>query len=369
MAELLKNVYNKEFITILSGIITEVLPEFEASYFAKKVFDSDWKNKELKQRMSHIAYAMKFQMPEEYEKRISVVLELVEQIKMKGFDSTLEWMFLPEFIDDLDENNYKVSINALEKVTQFTTCEFAVRPFILKYPEQLIVQMMEWASHENANVRRLATEGCRPRLPWSMALPFLKNDPNPIMPILEKLKNDSSLTVRRSVANNLNDIAKDNPETVIKTAKKWIGKTEETDWVVKHASRTLLKQGNLEVMKLFGFGDINELEIKAFKVNTPTVKIGEYLSFSFRLKNQTKTRTKLRLEYGLYYQKANGNLARKVFKISEKMYKPNSETEINKRQSFKIISTRKFHVGLHQVSIIINGVELDRLDFELKKEE
>ena len=366
MAELLKNVFNKEFISTLSGIILEVIPGFDSDSFSKKVLDLEWENKELKQRMSHIVFAMKFQMPEEYEKRISILLALVENLKKKGFESTLEWMFLPEFIDDLEVEYFDLSVNALEKVTQFTTCEFAVRPFILKYPEQMILQMTKWASHENYRVRRLATEGCRPRLPWAMALPFLKKNPKPILPILEKLKKDSSLTVRRSVANNLNDISKDNPQVVIEIIKKWIGKTEETDWVVKHASRTLLKQGNLEVMKLFGFGDIDELEIVNFKVNTSIVKIGEVLEFSFVLKNNNKASTKLRLEYGLYYQKANGSLARKVFKISEKVFNPNSFTEISKKQSFKVISTRKFHVGLHQVSIIINGVELNKLNFELK---
>src|SRR5690606_35514298 len=107
--------------------------------------------------------------------------------------------------------------------------------------------------HKHWGVRRLASEGCRPRLPWGMALSHLKEDPLPIIPILENLKNDPSRFVRLSVANNMNDIVKDNPQTVIELAKKWYGTSKEVDWVIKHGCRTLLKQGNPDVMALFGF--------------------------------------------------------------------------------------------------------------------
>jgi hypothetical protein len=127
----------------------------------------------------------------------------------------------------------------------------------------------------------------------------------------------------------------------------------------------LLKQGGSEVMQLFGFGSVAKIDVNNFEVTTPIVSIGGSLEFNFQLKNKSNQELKLRLEYGLYYQKANGSLAKKVFKISEKMYSGNSLTTINRKQSFKIITTRKFHVGKHQVSIIINGVEFSSLDFEL----
>ncbi|MCL4128434.1 UNVERIFIED_CONTAM: hypothetical protein GTU68_050589 [Idotea baltica] len=274
-------------------------------------------------------------------------------------------MFLPDFIELYGMDDYDVSMQALEEITQFVSCEFAIRPFLLAHPKKGIQQMIKWSHHKHPMVRRLSTEGCRPRLPWAMALPFLKADPAPILPILEQLKNDESESVRRSVANNLNDIAKDNPETVVRIAKEWKGKTKETDWVVKHASRTLLKQGNLELMSLFGFGNVEKIAIEQFQVLTPTVKIGEALEFSFNLINNSSTPSMLRLEYGLYYQKANGSLSKKVFKISEKSYDAKSSTTIHRKQSFKVITTRKFHVGLHQVSLIINGIEFDKYDFEL----
>ena len=192
-----------------------------------------------------------------------------------------------------------------------------------------------------------------------------KENPSSVLPILENLKNDESAYVRKSVANNLNDIAKDNPKTVIALVKKWQGKTKNTDWVIKHGSRTLLKQGNSELMQVFGFGSIENININNFKIITPVVKVGDALEFTFQVSNNNETDCKLRLEYGLYYQKANASLSKKVYKISEKILNKQSLTSMKRKQSFKLITTRKFHVGLHQLSIIINGNELDKIDFEL----
>jgi 3-methyladenine DNA glycosylase AlkC len=227
-------------------------------------------------------------------------------------------------------------------------------------------QMLTWSKHKHWAVRRLSSEGCRPRLPWHVALPNLKENPTPIIPILENLKNDTSEIVRKSVANNLNDIAKDSPETVINLAKKWQGESKNTDWVIKHGCRTLLKQGNAEVMKIFGFDTtIKNISIQNFQILTPKVKIGKSLEFDFELLNNNKKKAKIRLEYGIYYQKANGTLSKKVYKISEKEYAGNSITQITRKQSFRVITTRVFHLGLHQISIIINGNELEKYDFEL----
>lgn len=214
-------------------------------------------------------------------------------------------------------------------------------------------------------VRRLSTEGCRPRLPWAMALPFLKRDPAPILPILENLKSDDSESVRRSVANNLNDIAKDHPDQVIDIAERWLGKSKETDWVVKHGCRTLLKQGHPEALKLFGLGEVKGVEIVDFKLKTPKISLGDYLEFSSLLVNKNDHKVHLRLEYAVYYVKANGTLSKKVYKISEKEYDAASSTLIERRQHFKPISTRKYHPGLHQIAMVVNGREFERHDFEL----
>jgi len=318
--------------------------------------------------MRHITVVLKNHLSEDFQKNCAYILKTIPALLDNGFKpDNLEFIFFPDFIELYGLDDYETSINAFEQITQFVTCEFAVRPFIIRYENKIIKQMLSWSKHSHPMVRRLSSEGCRPRLPWAIGLPSLKKDPKSILPILENLKNDSSESVRRSVANNLNDISKDNPQITIALVKKWKGVTSETDALTKHACRTLLKQGNLEVLQLFGFGSVDEIRVTDFRTLTPVVKIGEYLNFTFKLLNKSNQPFKIRLEYGVYFQIKNGSLSKKVFQISEKEYKEKSETVINKKHAFKIITTRTFYPGLHQLSIIINGVEFNRADFKLKK--
>ncbi len=226
----------------------------------------------------------------------------------------------------------------------------------------MIRTMTGWSKHESYKVRRLASEGSRPRLPWAMAIPALKKDPSPVLPLLENLKNDPSEWVRRSVANNINDIAKDHPDVVIALAARWRGGSKETDAIIKHGCRTLLKQGHAEILEQYGLKSEN-IVLKDFKILTPEVKIGEGLEFTFSISNQNPSAQTVRLEYAVYYKKSKGHLAKKVFKISEKIYQPYAVANIHRRQSFKLITTRVFYPGDHQLSVIINGEEKEALDF------
>ena len=366
MAELFKNIYNQTFFDRFTNVVKEVVSDFDINSFLKEIYDDEWEDRELKQRMRHITYVFKNQLTDNFKTNVEIILKLIPVLEKNRFrPDNLEFIFLPDFIEVYGSQDYDTSVNAFETITQFVSCEFAVRPFLINNQKAMLKQMFAWSNHKHPMVRRLASEGCRPRLPWAMAIPFLKEDPEPIIPILENLKNDVSLSVRRSVANNLNDISKDHPKRVIEIIKKWKGVTKETDSLVKHASRTLLKQGNPVVMKLFGFGELDKISISDFRILSPVVRVGGVLEFLFTIENASNSGTKIRLEYGLYYQKANGTLSRKVFKISEKEYSKNSKTVIHRKQSFKIITTRKFHTGKHQLAIIINGKELEKKDFNL----
>jgi len=363
-----KNIYNENFFSLFTSSLKQVYPTFEPARFMDHIYDDEWEGRELKQRMRHITKALRKQLPDDFQESVGLIIRTIEKLKEKGIkEHSVEYMFFPDYIECYGLEHVDVSLSAIERITQFTSCEFAIRPFIIRYQGYLMEKMQLWSKHADHRVRRLASEGCRPRLPWAMALPGLKKDPSPIQPILENLKNDGSEFVRRSVANNLNDIAKDNPDLVIETVKRWKGDTKETDWIVKHASRTLLKQGNPELMRLFGFGSIDDIRISSFKVHTPKVQLGDYLKFSFRLENISEGPVNIRLEYGIYYKKANGSLSRKVFKISEKGYAANSTALVERKQHFKPITTRVYHAGEHQVSIIINGVEGQKESFEFFK--
>jgi len=371
-----KNMFNRQFFDRFTKALKRVI-DFDEQKFVSQIMDDEWENRELMQRVKHIAAVLKNFLPPDYKEAIAKILELLNHerdtqpdfsvVDDTKFGLTLEYGgILSDFVYQYGVDDYQTSTQAIEEITQFTSCEFAVRPFIIKYPNEMMKQMILWSKHEHWGVRRLSSEGCRPRLPWAMALPDLKENPAPILPILENLKNDVSRFVRLSVANNLNDIAKDNPEIVIDLARKWQGESENIDWIIKHGCRTLLKQGNSEVMELFGFGAaIKNINIEDFHISTPKVKIGKSLEFSFKLLNNNTKKTNIRLEYGLYYQKANGTLSKKVCKISEKEYTENSITQITRKHSFKVVTTRVLHPGLHQVSVIINGNEFEKYDFEL----
>jgi len=375
--ELLKNMYNEQFFDRFTKDLKCVINDFDTCKFVSKIMDSEWENRELKQRNEHIATVLRDFLPADYRKAIAKILELLETVKdtLPDYSEINDTQFslsfeygwiLDNFVEKYGLDDYETSIKAIEKLTQFTSCEFAVRPFIIKYPNEMMSQMLVWSKHEHWGVRRLASEGCRPRLPWAMALPNLKKNPAPIIPILENLKNDPSRFVRLSVANNLNDIAKDNPKTVIDLVKKWQGKSSEIDWIIKHGCRNLLKEGNQEVMELFGFGSTaKNIDIQNFNISTPKVKVGDSLEFEFKLLNNNNKKTKIRLEYGIYYQKANGTLTKKVHRISEKEYAENSTTQITRKHPFCVVTTRKLHLGLHQVAVIINGNEFEKYGFEL----
>ncbi|MEA9412278.1 DNA alkylation repair protein [Flavobacterium sp. PL02] len=362
---LIKDIYSIAFYENFTDCVAKVIPDFDKQHFMNLIFDADFVNKEWKDRMQHTTIVLHEFMPKDFGKAVLTIENIIENLKKNKFtDGNLAFIFFADYIEKYGIDDFKTSAKAFVMITQFISCEFAVRPFIIKYHQDMIDEMIKWSLHENHHVRRLASEGSRSRLPWAMAIPALKKDPTPILPILENLKTDSSEYVRRSVANNLNDIVKDNPEIVLDIAAKWQNISPETDAIIKHGSRTLLKQGNVDILKHYGLESTNIL-LSEFEIGTPKVKIGEYLEFQFSLNNANSESKTIRLEYAVYYQKSKGHLAKKVFKISERIYQPNQLVKIKRNQSFKIITTRVFHLGKHQLSIIINGTESELLDFEL----
>jgi len=360
----LKDLYSKEFYDELAGILKQTIPLFDANEFDHLIFSPEFENYELKERMAHTAKVLHHFLSENFAEvclSLRKIIHHIEEAEIK--DKKLEYMFFAEYISMYGMDDYDHAVQALEFVTQFTSCEFAVRPFILKYPERMIPQMLAWSKHESKSVRRLASEGSRPRLPWAMALPFLKNDPSPILPILDNLKQDSCEIVRRSVANNLNDITKDNPQVVIEIAKKWKGISPVTDGIIKHACRSLLKSAHPEILAYYGLKS-DQVSLDSFTIKTPVVKIGDNLEFDFSITNQSNKPMKIRLEYGLYYKRGD-NFSKKVFKISEREFRASETCSIVKKQSFRLITTRRFYAGEHKLSLIANGEEKAILSFAL----
>jgi 3-methyladenine DNA glycosylase AlkC len=370
MAELLKNLYNKGLYVTLSQHLKGCLANYGGQGFNDQAFMAlmlcdNFETLELKERMSHTNAVMHQFMPTDFSQAADVLVKLIESLIKSGIkEGSVEYMFLPEYLETYGIEHYQKSVEAMEKITTFTSGEFAVRPFLIKYPDKMLAQMVLWSQHEHYLVRRLASEGSRPRLPWAIALQKYKNNPVDILPILHQLIDDPTEIVRRSVANNLNDIAKDNPQVVIDFVKEYIGKSEQFNRTLKHASRTLLKQACPDTLALFGY-DSTDIELTEFEIITEKVNFGDYAQFSFTLKNSSTISKKIRLEYGLYFLKKNGQLSKKVFKISERILAANETHQVVRKQSFKAISTRVYYAGKHQVSIILNGKEFLPKDFLL----
>ena len=361
----IKDIYCQEFYNRFANSMSSLFPSFEKQKFISLIYDDQFEVREWKERMKHTTRIFHAFMPAKFSEAVILIEQLISGLRADGFgEDGLAMIFLADYVEIYGIDDFDHAVKALEIVTQFVSCEFAVRPFILKYGDQMIAQMTIWSTHENSKVRRLASEGSRPRLPWAMAIPALKKNPAAILPILENLKNDPSESVRRSVANSLNDIAKDNPDIVIAIASRWKGENKQTDALVKHGLRTLLKQGHPVVLQQYGL-ESKQITLIDFEILTPVVRIGESVEFTFSIRNDNPAAHLVRLEYGLYYQKAKGHLARKVFKISERLLQKDEQLRIQRKQSFKLITTRKFHTGVHQLSVIINGEEKGIGDFTL----
>jgi len=366
MSYLLKDLYSHAFYERLSDVLAMTVPGFDHQRFMSGIFDQEFAGKELKDRMKHTSKVLHGFLPVDYAERVALLTNIIHRLRAENFgEDSLVFMFLPDYVETYGIDHYEVSIKALENITQFVSCEIAVRPFLLKYGDKMRAQMHTWSLHENHKVRRLASEGSRPRLPWAMAVPALKKNPAPILALLENLKHDPSEWVRRSVANNLNDIAKDYPELVLDVAHKWQGYSKETDAIIKHGCRTLLKQGHPTILKHYGLQSEN-ISLSNFKILTPEVKVGGDLQFSFSIQNNSTTPQTVRLEYAIYYPRKNGVYSKKVFKISERPYAPEAQIAVLRKQSFKLITTRTFYAGQHRLTIIVNGEEKGMLDFMLE---
>lgn len=362
MADAIKNIYNHQSLHAVALDIQTVYGSFQIDEFLKSTMDETWDSLELKDRIYKISTTLGKYLPADFSEAIGIIDKVVMNYGtwLEGFCG-----FFPIFIEIYGQNevNWDISIAALARYTPYASSEIAIRSFIINNEERMMAQMYEWTKHSDECVRRLSCEGCRPALPWGQALSSFKKDPAPILPILMQLKNDPSLHVRKSVANNLNDISKTHPDLVASLAKEWYGESEYTNWIVKHGCRTLLKQGNRDVLAIFGYHDTTSIDVADFALGAETVSIGGDIVFSFSI--YAKEATKVRLEYAIDYVKANGKRRRKMFKISESSLKKNGNKSYEKTHSFADLSTRKHYPGVHSIALIINGVESGNLDFKL----
>ncbi|MCO5113478.1 MAG: DNA alkylation repair protein [Bdellovibrionaceae bacterium] len=357
----LKNSIDPHFVGQLSQELRKHCSLFDGTAFKKTTLHKQWSQLELKQRIETVARNIHAHLSLTYPQQIDVLMKVAPQFQ------GLQGLVFPEFVSLFGLQNEKTSLKALKFFTHFSTSEFAIRHFIRQNTPSTMKHMQEWSKDKNEHIRRLSSEGCRPRLPWSFKLPELIADPSRSVQILENLIEDGSLYVRKSVANHLNDISKDHPELALKLATRWLkNKNDHTRWIVKHGLRTLLKARNPEALKLFGVHNANHISVHKFKTTKKQFKIGEHVEFSFELKNSSQASKDLRIEYVIHYVKKSGGQSAKVFKLAEKTF-PSGTHSLQRRHPLKPMTTRQHYPGTHKIEIVVNGTRLTTTTFVLKK--
>jgi 3-methyladenine DNA glycosylase AlkC len=361
----IKDYFNEQTVGSLATAVQEDYVTFDGEAFTACVFDEGWASRELKERIRHITVVLHDLLPEDYRTALGVLRQAMSDV-----DGIVQWVFT-DYVEVYGLDDWEASIPALEEFTEHMSAEFAIRPFIVRYPERTMAQMLQWAEHESAEVRRLASEGCRPRLPWGIRLPALMANPAPILPILERLKNDESDSVRKSVANNLNEIAKDHPDVVLDVLRRWQpDATDRVQWITGHALRTLVKQGHPEALALLGYGTGEQIAVRNLAVEPEAIDVGEQVTMSFDVESKSDEPLNLMIDYVVYHMKATGQLSPKVFKLTKRTIQPGDVLHITRNHSFAPVTTRRYYPGLHAIEPKINGRLFGRVEFMLheKKE-
>lgn len=254
----------------------------------------------------------------------------------------------------------------LSELTGRLTCEFAIRVLLRENLDRALEIARGWTAADDASVRRLASEGTRPYLPWALRVPGIIADPGVTLPILDALCRDPDEVVRRSVANHLNDLSRDHPALVVQTARGWLAEPgPDTARLVRHALRTLIKRGDPDALALLGF-DTPSVAIEGLAVDRAVVPMGESVRVSAVVRNLGERPAKLAIDYVVHHRKANGTLAPKTFKLTTATLAPGQSVDIGKDHSFRPITTRRYYPGRHAIGLQVNGVASERVEFDLQ---
>lgn len=359
-APALKEMFNAARFRQLAMLLAECHPGFDQKRFLK-LATTGLEPLTLIQRMRHGTHALYATLPSDYPKALVVLRRLAPRI-----EHNFVGIMLPDFVGVYGRDHFDESLDALHFFTRFSSAEFAIREFLRLDLARTLAVMERWSHDENEHVRRLASEGSRPRLPWSFRLEALVADPSPVTPILENLRADPSLYVRKSVANHLNDISKDHPEWMLARLKSWSFTHPHTQWIAKRAARSLIKAGHRQALALFDFKTKPNVSVADFKLSPRRLTLGEAIEFSFRLQSKSRQPQQLAVDYRLHYVKASGGTAPKVFKLCELTLAPGAAQTVGKRQTLRNFTTRRHYSGRHRIEIQVNGRILAHGYFDLR---
>jgi len=354
----LKDWFDEKRYCSIARELAAISSKFDADVFLKHTL-TGLGERSLMQRLHQCAVGVGEALPGTFQQKVTVLRKLAPQL-----DHAFVAIFLCDFVATYGLAEFDYSMEALRFFTPYGSAEFAVRTFIQKDPKAVIQVMLRWAADENEHVRRLASEGSRPRLPWGLKLKELVRDPEPCAVILEALKNDESLYVRRSVANHLNDITKDHPEWVLSRLESWDLAQETQLWIARHACRTLIKRGDPRALRLFGFGHKAAVSV-GLTLSAKEIKLGDRLKLEAEITSESSKPQRLAIDYIVHYVKVRGAAFEKVFKWTELDLPAQKKVVLSKTQVIRDFTTRKHHPGHHRIELQVNGERLATAGFDL----
>ncbi|MBO9460988.1 DNA alkylation repair protein [Labrenzia sp. R5_0] len=368
-----KNNISPDLVRCIGGHVAQHHAGFDRLGFEADILE-ELDRLELKQRAALIARHLDHHLPRELPARFSILQAMLHPMTEVAFDRGSDeqgirgWGMMPlgMVVAASGLEDFEASFVLLKEMTKRATAEFDVRPFLARDQDQALAIMAPWVKDESVHVRRLVSEGTRPRLPWGMRLQALVADPTPTLPLLEALKDDPEDYVRRSVANHLNDIAKDHPELVADIAKRWLkGADRNREKLVRHACRSLIKQGHTATLEAFGLNP-PEIRVEGPQVLTAEVAYGDAVGFNIELVSTSSKTQDLVIDYLIHFKKANGTLAPKVFKWTKLTLAPGERLTLSRSHAIRPITTRVYYGGTQAVSLRINGQDFGFSEFELE---
>lgn len=358
MAEPLKNRYGPEIPRRIAAMIGAVFPGFARAAFIHDALDG-YAALNLMQRGKKIAQALRRHLPADYPRAVRILLAAagrpLEKTQGHGMGP---FLYLPHvcFVAEYGLDHFEPSMRAQYELTQRFTAEFSIRPFLERYPEKTLALLRKWARDPSPHVRRLVSEGTRPRLPWAPRVRAFQKDPRPVLGLLELLKDDPEVYVRRSVANNLNDIGKDHPELLVKTAKRWLkGAPEPRRRLIRHALRSAVKRCVPGALEALGFGARATVSQVRSSIAPRRAAIGGKLTIACELLNKSRREQRVLADLRIHYVKAGGKTSPKVFKLKSFTLLPGERARLVKTVSLADMTTRRHYPGRHEVELILNG--------------
>ena len=353
-----RSVFNAETIKKTAQQIKEVYPTFNEKAFVVSTLN-DFDTLSFGSRNSKITDNLYTFLPVDFPVAVEILINsLGEEMQVEELEGYEGFYILPlsTYVSRYGQNDYELSIKALIEMTKRFTSEWPIRTFLEQEQSKTLQHLHQCTKSDNCHIRRLASEGSRPRLPLGSRLHAFIKEPQLVLDLLEALKNEPTRLVQRSIANNLNDIAKDNPDDVVHFLKRWKEEdVKDIDWMIKHATRTLIKKGHSGALELLGFNMDIEIGNVTVEIETPKVTLGEALKFSTKIRFNNPKDSKVVIDYLLHFKKANGMLKAKVFKLSTKKISPQATLFLSKKHPLKLATTRSYYEGLQALQLQING--------------